>query len=197
LLIEEQTVHESTPKYVNIRERPCKIRAVSAAAFAERSKALSATMRSNSSLKEEGGVMTCESTWWFGLSTNNLTAVSTGIIALFTFLVWRSYRNIEFFTGAMARHSRDSFRLEVMRWNAQDGQQRQPIALTWFDKSVHRDDDIEPIENERDGQPADLPNPVRFSVARDRRARQPVLIRLLRAVMGRVRDWLLVPWHTR
>lgn len=60
--------------------------------------------------------------------TNTITAISSVVIAVFTFLVWKVYRRLTWFTGAMERHS-DQQRRMVAK------QQKIPIVL--WDKTIH------------------------------------------------------------
>ncbi len=82
------------------------------------------------------------------MGTNEYIAVLTAVIALFTFLVWRVYRRIEWLTGAMESHSVLQLRLEAAKVVNSDGQ---PCRVVWWDP------DIEPTPSTpQHGQEAQL-----------------------------------------
>lgn len=58
------------------------------------------------------------------------TLIFSGIIAIFTYLVWRTYEDIAWRTGAMESHSLLQLKLEAMR-----GIRDKPIELVWWDYS--------------------------------------------------------------
>jgi hypothetical protein len=67
------------------------------------------------------------------MDTNVIIAVLTAVIALFTFLVWRVYRRIEWLTGAMETHSALQLRLEAAKVISPNGQQ---VRVVWWDPDI-------------------------------------------------------------
>jgi len=67
------------------------------------------------------------------MDTNDLLALLTAVIALFTYLVWRVYRRIEWLTGAMESHSAILLRLEAARSVSPTGQ---PVKVIWWDPDI-------------------------------------------------------------
>jgi hypothetical protein len=55
----------------------------------------------------------------------------TLVIALFTYLVWRVYERIAWFTGAMESQSDIMMRIEARR-----GVKSRPIELVWWDPTI-------------------------------------------------------------
>jgi hypothetical protein len=60
----------------------------------------------------------------------NLTAIFTGLIALLTFFLWRSYKRIEWLTGALESHSMLMLRIEASRLQTDKGDS---VRLIWWD----------------------------------------------------------------
>lgn len=67
------------------------------------------------------------------MGTNELIALLTGVIALFTYLVWRCYRRIEWLTGSLESHSMIALRLEVARTMTSSGQS---VKIIWWDPDI-------------------------------------------------------------
>ena len=61
------------------------------------------------------------------MAASVLTVIFTGVIALFTYFLWRLERRMTVFTGAMETHSFLMLRLEA---------ERQKIKTVWWDKTV-------------------------------------------------------------
>jgi hypothetical protein len=59
--------------------------------------------------------------------------VLTFLLVVFTFLTWRTYKTIEFLTGAMESHSTLELRLEILKWNDQHPDKQ--IKMIWWDKT--------------------------------------------------------------
>lgn len=59
--------------------------------------------------------------------------VLTLIVAIFTFLVWKSYYRTEFFTGAMETHSDLMLQIEARR-----GIMGEPIKLVYWDPTIDK-----------------------------------------------------------
>jgi hypothetical protein len=57
----------------------------------------------------------------------------TAVIAVFTYLVWRVYRRIEWLTGALESHSVLFLRLEAARSVSETGQ---PVKVVWWDPDI-------------------------------------------------------------
>ena len=68
-----------------------------------------------------------------GRTSTTLIAILTAVIALFTYLMWRVYRRIEWLTGAMESHSVLMLRLEAARSVAESGQ---PVKVIWWDPDI-------------------------------------------------------------
>jgi hypothetical protein len=60
--------------------------------------------------------------------------VLTAFLVLFAYLTWRSYKKIEFLTGAIESHDTQQIRLEIMKWNDQNPDKE--IKMTWWDKTL-------------------------------------------------------------
>jgi len=72
----------------------------------------------------------------------------TLVIAFFTFLVWKSYYRIEWFTGAMETHSNVMLQIEARR-----GINGEPIKLVYWDPTIEK---FPKKEQQKDGQEVDL-----------------------------------------
>ena len=65
--------------------------------------------------------------------TNWLLVILTLVIALFTYLVWKTYERIAWLTGAMESHSELMLRIEAKR-----GIKDTPIKLVAWDPTIER-----------------------------------------------------------
>lgn len=62
-----------------------------------------------------------------------VTVLLTLVIAVFTFLVWKVYERIAWFTGSMETHSDLMLRIEARR-----GINGEPIKLLWWDPTIEK-----------------------------------------------------------
>lgn len=65
----------------------------------------------------------------------NSTAIATAIMAIFTVLVWRTYRRIEWWTGSMDSYSSLLLRIEASRGVGM-GEDKRPVELVWWDPNI-------------------------------------------------------------
>ena len=94
--------------------------------------------------------------------------VLTGVITVFTYLVWRVYARIEWLTGAMETHSNLILRLEAKR-----GIDGTPIKVLWWDPTIE-----EPPVKRVHGEEVDLSTIYLYVPLRERRHRRRWLTRL-------------------
>lgn len=86
--------------------------------------------------------------------------VLTALIALFTFLTWRTYKRIEWFTGAFTSHSMLATRIAA---------HEQKIRMVWWDPTK------EPVPRKPvHGEPVDV-EPIYQYVPLEMRSKQPTL----------------------
>ncbi len=69
--------------------------------------------------------------------TDVLLAVFTAFIALFSYLVWRVYRRIEWWTGSMESYAARTLQIEAARGvPGGPGGPRVPVPVIWWDPNV-------------------------------------------------------------
>lgn len=97
--------------------------------------------------------------------TDWITVILTLVIAFFTFLVWKVYERIAWFTGAMESHSDLMLKIEAMRGSGTG----QPIKLIWWDPSIG-----DPPVSRKHGKEVDL-NTIYVCLSPKYRQRKPTL----------------------
>jgi hypothetical protein len=99
-----------------------------------------------------------------GRMTDFLLVILTAIIATFTVLVWQVYRQIGWFTGAMASNYETLVRIEAKRCN---------IPVVWWDPTAPGvEGDIWPDRGEEHSKSAELER-IYLGFPKEKRARQP------------------------
>lgn len=72
----------------------------------------------------------------------------TAVIAWFTYLVWKTYKQIEWLTGSMESYAMLTLAIEAKRGTAT---KKKPIKVVWWDPTIEK-----PPTTYRHGKEADL-----------------------------------------